>query len=313
MARSPSTTPFRLASVRQVLSIVNIVLHDATGYSVAMFRPIEWLFEWLFESVLGAILRPVLKKARDYGGNLGRTGAGGTSQIILNLFRVGDYGNTLAMCNLGRSAGQDLDVLRAHILMQLGDCDQAVGILTKAVDQEKHPQLAALANCTLGEVYLFQDRIDAAFDAFNTAQKLWPKRGATYRNLAEVWFRRGNREQTLRCARLAVEMENAEPGVTPETKASNLAVALAVLACAVASSSGDVSEVCRLTSKAASHCGGLAVTTVAKTHVYCAIACNLVGDPVKSAEHLELAVRVDPNGAWGRKARRLTAEAMPIG
>ena len=288
--------------------MVNIVLHDAIGYSAAMFR----LIEWLFECVIGAIMKPLMKRARDYGGKLGRAGGGGVSEIMLNLFRVGDYQNTLAMCNLGASVGQDLDVFRAHVLTQLGDIDQAVGILTKAVAHEKHPQLAALANCTLGEAYLFQHRIDAAFDAFNTARKLWPERGATYCSLAEVWFRRGNREETLRCARLAVEMENAEPGVTPETKASNLAVALAVLACAVASTS-DVPEVPQLTAKAAGQCGGLAVTTVAKTHVYCAIACNLIGDRARGAEHLELAVRVDPRGAWGREAQRLTAEAMPVG
>src|ERR1035438_7984677 len=97
--------------------MVNVVLHPATGYSTAMFRLIEWLFEW----VLGAVMGPLMKKARDYGGKLGRAGALSIPEIILNLFRVGDYQNTLAMCNLGRSVGQDLDVLRAHVLMQLGD------------------------------------------------------------------------------------------------------------------------------------------------------------------------------------------------
>lgn len=274
-----------------------------------MIRLIESVLEWVLEVIFGAITRPIMKKARAYGREMGRNNPNASSEIMLNLFRVGDYRNTLAMCNIGASVGQDLDVFKAHVLMQLGQLEEAVRILTVAVKQQKNSQLAALANCTLGEVYLVQDRLDAAFEAYNTALQLWPERGAIYRNLAEVWLRRNNRAETLRCARLAVGMERASPGVTPEAKASNLAAALAVLACAVAGASGDVPEVRQLASEAAGHCGGIAVTGVAQTHFYCAVAFKAIGDSAKSMEHLELAARVDPHGAWGRIAQQLMAAA----
>jgi tetratricopeptide (TPR) repeat protein len=285
----------------------SIVLRAAAGYSGAMIRLLEWLLERLFS----AFMKPIMKKARDHGREMGRNNPRAVPEIMLNLYRTGDYQNALAMCHICGSAGQDLEVFRAHLLMQTGQAEEAVRILTQEAPRQKSPQLAALAHCTLGEVYLIQYRLDAALAAFQTALKLWPERAAIERNLAEVWLRRGDREETLRCARLGVERENASPGLTPETKAANLAVGYAVLACAVAASTGEVSEVWRLTSEAAGQCGGIAVSPVAQTHLYCGIAYRVVGDAGKSAEHFERATRVDPHGAWGREAERLMAEVVP--
>jgi len=276
-----------------------------------MIRLVEWLLEhtlgWFFEVVVGAMMKPIMKRFRDYGRELGRSNPQAMPEMMLNLYRTGDYQNALAMSNIGSSVGMDQDVFRADLLMQLGQLEEAVRILTQAVAHQENSKLAALANCTLGEAYLFQNRLDAALDTFNTALKLWPERAAIHRSLAEVWLRRGNREETLRCARLAVERERTGPGLTPETKATNLAVALAVLACGVAASSGDAAEVRRLTSEAAGYCGGIAVTSVAQTHVYCAIAYNTLRDSAQSAHHLELATRVDPRGAWGREAQSMAS------
>jgi len=231
---------------------------------------------------------------------------------MLNTYRAGDYQNTLALCNLASSDGMDVGVFRGEVLMQLGQMDEAVQTLTGAVAAAKDSKVAALANCVLGQVYLFQQRLDKALDCFTTALSQWPERGSTHRNLAEVWLRRDSLSEALRWARLGVEKERADPAVTPETKAANLATDLAVLALATAAASPDAGEAEKSAKEAAGLCGGVAVTSVAQVHVYCGLANMLIGDAAEAAEHFEIAVRVDPQGAWGREAQRLATEALGV-
>lgn len=170
--------------------------------------------------------------------------------------------------------------------------------------------MAALGNCILGEVYLAQHRHDQAYTCFTTALQQWPGRPSTHRNIAEVWLRRDNPGEALRWARLAVEKERADPGVTPETKAGNLAMDLGVLALATAAASGNRDGVDKAVHEAANLCGGVAVTVVAQAHVYCGMAYLMLNKMEESAGHFELAARVDPHGYWGREGLRLTSDML---
>jgi tetratricopeptide (TPR) repeat protein len=270
------------------------------------------LIERLLEELFGLFMRPLMRQARRIGGRMGRANARLPWDLVLNSYRVGDYSNALALCNLARSAGMDMGVFKGELLLQLGQMDEAVETLTAAVAAEKDPKPAALANCVLGQVYLFQQRLDKAQDCFTAALNLWPERAATHRSVAEVWLRRESPSEALRWARLAVEKERADPGVTPETKAANLATDLAVLALATAAASGDASDVEKSATEAAGLCGGLAVSSVAQVHVYCGLAYKGIGNAAKATEHFELAARVDPRGAWGREAQGLVTEAAGV-
>ena len=268
-------------------------------------RWIESFLEWFF----GLLFRPLMKQVRRHARQTARSNPQAYPESLFNTYRVGDYQNSLALANIGEGVGRDMSVFKASLLMQLGQLDEAARIARRAVDAEKNPQLAALANCVLGEVYLFQFRYDQASDCFRTALNQWPERAATYRHLAEVCLRRSQAQEALDWARQAVAKERAGVGVTPETKAANLATDLAVLSLALAGSTRDALEVERTAQEAAGMCGGCAVSVVAQVNVYCGLA-RLLGNFSKSAEHFELAARVDPRGIWGREAQRLAAEAL---
>jgi tetratricopeptide (TPR) repeat protein len=229
---------------------------------------------------------------------------------MFNTYRAGDYQATLQLCNQALSARMDVAVFRGEVLVQLNQMDEAVRTLTAAVSASKTPKAAALANCALGQAYLLQHSLDKALDCFKTSYRQWPERGATHRSLAEIWLRRENQAEALKWARTAVERDRAERAGTPQTKAANLAADLAVLALTIAANSRDVGEVERSATEATGLCGGLAVTSVAQVHLYCGLACKVIGNAVKAAEHLETAVRVDPHGIWGREAQKFAPEPV---
>jgi hypothetical protein len=155
--------------------------------------------------------------------------------------------------------------------------------------------LTALATCCLGDIFLQQQRCDQALASYQAALQLCPERAATERAIAAVWLHRGeNPSEALRRARAAFEKERAGCPEIPQLKGNNLSIAAATLAWAVAASSGDSSEVERLTAEAVglfvklnpekiglfSHipAGTTPVSTMAQVHLYCGLAFGVLGD-----------------------------------
>jgi len=227
---------------------------------------------------------------------------------MLTAYTRGDYANALAMSDMAASCGSNEGVFRGDLLMQLGRFAEAEQTLAHALTLETEPKSTALANCVMGELFLHQQRYEHASSCFVTAVKLWPERGSTHRDIAEVWLRRGgNPTEALRWARLAVEKEKASQGFAPVTKVANLGAELATLAWAVAVCSRDAAEVERLVAEADSLCGGVPVSTIARVHVFCGMAYAALGDEAKRTQHFAAAARADANGIWGREAQMLTA------
>jgi tetratricopeptide (TPR) repeat protein len=260
------------------------------------------LIEWILELVLNfRMAEKNLQHAMSQ-----RSG----SQMMLQAYSSGDYQNSLAACDIGAQCGMNLGVFRGSVLMQLGRLDEAEQVLSQALPLEKEPKSTALAQCTLGELFLVQQRYEKALECFMIALRLWPERGATHRDIAEVGLRRGDKpSDVLGWARLAVEKEKSSQGIVPMTKVMNLGLELATLAWAVAVSSRNAPEVEKLVTEADSFCAGIPVTSRARVHFYSGMAYASLGDEAKRAQHFEAAAQVDPNGAWGREAQKLTAVA----
>jgi tetratricopeptide (TPR) repeat protein len=222
-------------------------------------------------------------------------------QAMFDAYIRGDYEDALEIAR-----GLFDDFFTGNLLMQLGRFAEAEQLLRRAVSHEKEPRLAALANTVLGQLLMRQQNYERAQECFEAALRLWPDRGSTHRDMAEVWLRRGGSPaEALRWARLAVEKERAGEGVSADTKRTNLSEDLATLAWAVAADSGDAAEVERLCAEAVGLCGTDPVTLTAQVHCHCGLAYTALRDEVKKVRHFEEAVRVDPNGVWGREARSM--------
>ena len=196
---------------------------------------------------------------------------------------------------------------QALIAMQLGHIDEAeqrLRALAQSVDQ---PQPGALIQSVLGEVLLEQKRFDEAMECFQAALRLWPERGTTYRQIAEMWLRRGdNSQEALRWARLALEKEKGGPGLSEDSKSICLGEDLATLAWAVAVHTHDATEVDRLCDEV-SMPAITPASTRAQTGYQFGKAWAALGDPAKSAMYFQHAADLDPNGLWGRAAAALAA------
>jgi tetratricopeptide (TPR) repeat protein len=194
----------------------------------------------------------------------------------------------------------------ASLLMQLGRFAEAEQQFEQAVASEKQPKLSALAHVMFGELLLELRRYPQAQEHFDAAVSLWPERGATYRDIAELCLRRGDKpSDALRWARLAVETERAGAGVTPETKKANLSCDLATLAWAVAADSRDAAEVRRLYAEALTLSADNPVTSTAQMHCHFGQAYTALDDSAASSQQFEQAARVDPHGLWGRTAQTM--------
>jgi len=263
------------------------------------------LFVRLIERVLELFIERKMQKYRP------RMGGGGQNlfQLLTDSYNSGQYPNALSMCEMATSCGMEMGPLRADLLMQVDRFDEAAQALTKYLAMEKEPKSMALAQCVFGDLLLLQHRFDEALERFTRALNLWPDRGATHRSIAEVWLRRGSdAPQALRWAQQAIEKENAEPGVTPETKAANRSMQSATLAWALAASSKDTAEVERLAAEAIGLFSGVAVSSRARVYILIGMAYAEHRNAPKCIEHLENAGRVDPLGAWGREAQKMAAE-----
>ncbi len=245
----------------------------------------------------------ILKAYFRYRGFVKQVSTRGPRGMMWDSFETGDYQMAFQMdANL---------FLRGTSLMQMGVFDEAEKRMCKCVDTAPNPKLGAVANIGLGEVYLHQERYEPAQQCFQHATILWPERGSTNREFAEVWLRRGDGpEEALRRARLAVDLERAGPGLSPETKDANLSVNLATLAWAEAVNSHDAAAVEKLCAEAVSLYAKTPVSYKAQVHCHCGLAYSALGDAVKGGEHFEEAVRVDPKGIWARESMSLAADLV---
>jgi tetratricopeptide (TPR) repeat protein len=255
------------------------------------------------------LLMKLVKVYIEYRRSLGKLrsirGFRGAEQKMFDAYHAGDYEAALESSRVLFD-----DFFTGGMLMQLGRFAEAEELLRRAVEHEKEPRLAALANTVLGQLLLRQEDYDGAREFFEVALRLWPERGSTHRDMAEVWLRRGGSPaEALRWARLAVERERSGKGVSADTKRTNLSEDLATLAWAVAVDSHDVAEVEKLCTEAAGLCGADPVTSTAQVHCHSGLAYAALGNEEKKVRHFEEAARVDPNGVWGREARSMTARA----
>ena len=236
--------------------------------------------------------------------NLRACRASGPPDPTLEAFRRGDYQTALQ----GGIASGDA-YFQGAMRMQLGQYGEAEELLKQARAAQTEPKLAALANVTLGDLYVAQRRYEEAMKCFNAALSAWSGRGSTHRSVAELWLRRGdNPAEALRWARLAVEKERTESGVTEETKAINLAEDQATLAWAIAVNSRNAAEVKRIDSEIAMP-ARTPVSSLAQIHCHLGAAYTILGDSTQSTGHFEYAAKTDPNGLWGRTAQSMMSAA----
>ena len=220
---------------------------------------------------------------------------------MIEAYRHGDYEGAIQA-----SMGMD-PYFHGSMLMQLGHFAEAQQWLEQVIARQKEPKLLALANTTLGQLFLQQQRYDEAQKLFETALALWPDRASTHRDIAELWMRRDNPSEGLRWASRAVDKERAGEGVTPETQKTNLCEELATLAWAVAATSHDRAEVDRLTAEAVAVAADNPVSSTAQIHFQIAQAYSLLDDTATSGRHFEEAARFDPKGLWGCAAQAMAA------
>jgi tetratricopeptide (TPR) repeat protein len=224
-------------------------------------------------------------------------------EAIMESYKRGDYEAALKS-----ATAVDDDFFKGSTLLQLGRLEQARKCLEQAINGQAHAQLAAIAHVELGHLLLHQENYDRALNEFLLAQRLWPERAATHRDIAEVWLCRGEKvQEALQHARLAVEKERADPGLSPEIKKINLSENLATLAWAVAVHSGDAAEVPILTAEAIGLCDGSPVSSIAQMYYQCAMAAAAIGNSAQSEQYFQRASEVDPHGIWGRTAQGMIA------
>jgi tetratricopeptide (TPR) repeat protein len=247
-----------------------------------------------------------------------------TIDEFLALYRRGDFEAALQALEGLRKEPIPYSSLRAGVLMQLGDLDEAEKLLRQSIalaeqrapavrgrglgtgpaELKRQMKLSALRWETLGELHLERQRYDEAIRCFETSLRDWPDRGSSHRVIAETWLRRGDSpSEALKWAKLAVEEDRAAEAMSQLVGDTNLAEDLATLAWAVAVASHDGAEVDRLVAEAVSLVGNLAVTSSAQVQYQSGLAYAALGDSGRSAQHFKEAARIDQRGRWGRAAR----------
>jgi tetratricopeptide (TPR) repeat protein len=225
-----------------------------------------------------------------------------TEDIMMNAFMKGDY-QTAAL------HAADL-LFRGAMVMQLGQFQIARQLFQHVMDKSAEPKASALANSHMGQLLMEEGQHDRAMQYLRTAQILWQERGATDRQLAELWLRRGaNYAEALRLARSAAKKDRAGEGLSPDTNNAILCENLATLAWAVAVESRDDGEVDQLLREAVSLSGANPVCSASQMHLHFGHAYAALGNMAKTMNHYEQAAQVDPNGLSGRAAAQLLAMA----
>jgi tetratricopeptide (TPR) repeat protein len=226
-------------------------------------------------------------------------------EAVLNPFRAGDYESALEAAESIKAASGECHeycFYRGTLLMYLSRFEESEKWLRKLVAiPQSDNKLSALGWSTLGALYLAQRRLDEAMDCFEQALTAWPERGSAYRDIAEVWLRRGDSpSEALKNATIAVEKDRTRDHGAKEVHDLNLGENLATLAWATAVVSRDQKQVDQLVTEAADLVRGGSVQTVAQAH-------SALNNLSKSAQHFDEAARIDPKGLWGRAARAAAA------
>lgn len=229
-------------------------------------------------------------------------------ESVINAYRRGDYDTALAFAEGLKQDGHKTAMycfFQGILLQQLEQFDQSERWLRESVALATDEERRAVSLSTLGQVLVEQHRYDEAMQCFEKSLECAPRRGAAYRDQAELWLRRETRPlEALRCARLAVEKERIGEGPSLEAKNLNLSEDLATLAWAVAEASRDESEVDRLVHEAVPLVGSGTVSSAAQVHYHAGRAYAALGKAAKSEFHFGEAARMDPNGHWGRAAEK---------
>jgi len=231
-------------------------------------------------------------------------------QAVMEPHRRGDYEAALQATEGLRFRGEVTSqycYFRGANLALLGRLDEAEVWLRRNIEMQKgtEKRLLAVAYTTLGQVLLQAERYDEARKCFETSMQYFPGRGSGYRSMAEMYLLRGdNPAEALRWAELAVEREKADRGMTTEIRKLNLGEDLATLAWSTAAATHDRSEVTRLVSEAVDSVGTSNVQSTALVQYQSGRAYTEVGDTQASTKHYQEAARIDPQGHWGRAARK---------
>jgi tetratricopeptide (TPR) repeat protein len=236
-----------------------------------------------------------------------------TVDSVMEAHRRGDYATALERAEGFRIDGNitaDYCFHRGGALRQLGRNDEAEKWLRRRVAMPLDDKRKALSYSVLGHVLLSEQRYEEAMDCFTTCLRLWPERGSSRRNVAEAFLRRGDRPgEALKWAREAVAKERT---VHPSSEGLhrvhtlNLSEQLATLAWAVAVNTRDRAEVDSLMAEAVALVGDQSVESAGLVHCQAGHAYAALGDTCESERYFEIAARIDPQGRWGREARRIS-------
>lgn len=237
---------------------------------------------------------------------------------VMEAYRQGDYARALQATEGLRAADQETSYCFYHgaMLMHLGRLQEAESFQRRNVLRQEDSRRSALAYSMLGQNLQEQGRFEEAMDCFEAALRRCPGKGSVYRHMADLHLHRDCPTEALKQARLAVEAERNVrddiPGLE-ESNRLNLGEALATLAWATAMARRDRALVDSMLAEAIPLMGSKARPTLAQVHYSAGRAYAALGDAAKAAEHLDEALRLDPNGTWGRLSRasksRLAAAA----
>jgi tetratricopeptide (TPR) repeat protein len=226
---------------------------------------------------------------------------------VLDAYRLGDYETGLRASAALQSADEaSYYFFHGSMLTQLGRFQEAERDLRKCASLPQDGPLTAIAYSSLGQLLVESERYDEAMKCFETSLRHDPQRGASDRDIACAWLRRGKAAEALKSARAAVEKERGST-LPAEAGDLNLREALATLAWAVASTSHDRGEVDHLAAEAAPPERTCAPASCAEVHVNLGKAYAALGDAHTCERHFAEAARVDPNGLWGRAANACAA------
>ena len=232
---------------------------------------------------------------------------------ILGSYREGDYESALKAAEQLKGRPEHAAsyfFFSGTMLMNLGRLEEAEQFLRRNVTSAPDNKRKALGYSSLGQVLLEMNRIDEAVQCFETSLTYWPQRGSAHRDIAEAWLRRGNRSgRAVEFAQLAVEEDRERENPTGHKEGQevcnlNLGEDLATLAWAIAVDSHNRAQVDQLVGEALPLVTS-AVSPSAQAHYHSGRAYLELGDSPKSSEYFAAAARIDPNGMWGRAARKM--------
>ena len=241
------------------------------------------------------------------------------TNAVMEPYGRGDYEAALQAAEGLRMNGEITRLycyFRGANLAHLGRLDEAEAWLRRniAMQPKGKQRLLAVALTTLGHLMLHAGRYEEAQECFETSMRHFPGRGSAYRSMAELCLlRRGNPAEAMRWAKLAMDREQADRGLTAEIRKTNRGENLAILAWSTAAATHDHSEVARLATEAVESVGASGVTSTAQVHYHLGRAYAVVGDVPASSRHYQEAGRLDSQGNWGRAAHAAMTSGTPAG